>query len=171
MLRSKKTVKFLMAGILALSLVACGEKTEGTKNSSEVAKTEVQMEKRTLLGENLDLYDGIVITKAYFVEKGDSKRLEFELNNGDKIKEYSLKVHGEPVNTEEKEQLKLGYRNWDIAGDKVIENNGKYYLVREIDPKFKNYKLNLALYKTEKSEDGKINWPNYGNQIYLDLNI
>lgn len=171
MLRSKKTVKFLMVGILALSLVACGEKTEGTKNNSEVAKTEVQMEKRTLLGENLDLYDGIVITKAYFVEKGDSKRLEFELNNGNKIKEYKLKIHAIPINENEKAKLQSEFENWSIVGNKIIENDGKYYLIREINPEFKGYKLNIALYKAEKLEDGKVKYPNFGNQIYLDLNI
>lgn len=171
MLRSKKTVKFLMAGILALSLVACGEKTEEAKNNSEVAKTEVQMEKRTLLGENLDLYDGIVITKAYFVEKGDIKRLEFEVNEENKVKAYSLKVHAIPNNENERKELKLGFENWDISGSQVVNVDGKYYLIKDISPKFKDYKLNITLYESKKLENGEVKWSDLGNQIYLDLNI
>ena len=32
-------------------------------------------------------------------------------------------------------------------------------------------KLNISLYKVEKTEDGKIECPNFGKQNYIDLKI
>ena len=45
-----------------------------------------------------------------------------------------------------------------------------YYIYREIDPKLREYILNIALYQIERDKNNKtIGYPNFGEQLYIEF--
>ena len=45
-----------------------------------------------------------------------------------------------------------------------------YYIYREIDPKLREYILNITLYQIERDKDNKIiGYPNFGEQLYIEF--
>lgn len=166
MLKKKNILKTLLIAIFSLGLIACESETkEKTQIVGETTKI-----KTIIIGENLELYNGISIKKISLLKENEKTKIEVQFNakNIEELKEYNLKIHASSLkNSETKENREY----WDISLKNIIEKNGEYYVSRDIDMKAKEYKLNIALYKIEKTEDGVVKYPNFGNQLYLDLKL
>lgn len=164
MLKKKNILKVLMIAIFSLGLISCESETkEKTKTVAETTKV-----KNITIGENLELYNGIAIKKISLLTEKDKTKIEieFEAKNIEELKEYYLAIHAYPLkNPEEK------FQNWDLNLKNIIEKNGKYYISRYIDMKDKEYKLNTGLFKVEKTEDGVIKYPGFGNTLSLELKL
>ncbi|WP_281699522.1 hypothetical protein [Cetobacterium somerae] len=166
MLKKKNILKVLILGILSLGLISCESKTE---EKSKVV-SEVIENKSIVIGENLELYNGISIVKISLIEEKDKAKIEVELKTKDieALKKYNLKIHARPL---ENFEIKEKIQNWDISLKNIIEKNGKYFVSRDIEIKNKEYELKVALFKIEKTEDGLIKYPNFGNQLFLELKL
>lgn len=164
MLKKKSILEILLVIIFSLGLVSCKDK-EKTKTVTEMAGS-----KNITIGENLDLYNGMSIAKISLIEEKDGPNIivEFKAKNLKELEEYNLKIHAFPLlGSGEKRKTE----NWDISLKKITEKDGKYYVIKKIDTKVKEYELNIALFKIEKTEDGMVKYPNFGNQLFLNLKL
>ncbi|MGL5125063.1 MAG: hypothetical protein ACRC6U_03665 [Fusobacteriaceae bacterium] len=125
------------------------------------------------IAENQILIPEIKIEKIFYVKEKNVIEIKFSKDTSlDLLKDYNLKIHARPTNENDKTKLKNGYQNWDIPGNQVVKYQGQnYFLTKKVDPLIKNYILNIALYKVIKNENGKVNYPNYGEQLYLPFNL
>lgn len=128
-----------------------------------------------IIGENLVLMEDIKIDKIFYTpinKKAGIIEIKFSSDsNIEKLKEYNIKIHAQPTTKEDKAKLKNGYQNWDIGKDKIRRYDDYIFGNREVYPELKIYNLNIALYKTEKDQNGKVRYPNFGEQLNLKFNI
>lgn len=165
-----KKLFFILGAVLMLA--SCNDGEMG--NDKEKKEVFIQKQLGTeeiLLGENFKLYEDITIKKISLLKKDGKYQLKFNFeNNGGikKISQYNLKIHATPLDNGNNARK---YFNWNTSCKNLIEEGNEYYLIKNINPELKKYKLNIALYKTEEMPNGEKKWPNFGNQIYLNLNI
>lgn len=128
---------------------------------------------KSLLIAKEEIFTNITIKDILYIPENANKgilEIRFDSNvSKEELSKYRLKVHALPKNKDEKKLLKNGYQNWDMAIN-LKEDKDYFYIYREVEPKLKEYVLNIALYQVERDKNNKIvRYPNFGKQLYIEF--